>query len=75
MSSISKKISKKNKEREKYGFISVEDLEKLKLRGFQLSEEIKLIDFRKNPYLFKSKSLELHRILTDLKKYKKYAKK
>ena len=68
------KFRKKILEKEKYSFISVEELENLKLRGLQLSEEIRQIDFQKNPHLFKSKSLELHKILTDLKKYKKYAK-
>lgn len=69
------KFKKKILEREKYSFISVEELEKLKLRGIQLSEEIKCIDFQKNPKEFKIKSMELYRIISDLKKYEKYAKK
>lgn len=68
------KLEKKLKEKKKYSFISVEDLKLLEERGLQLSEEIKHIDFVNNPKEFAEKSTELHQILTDLKKYKKYAK-
>lgn len=72
--SLIKKISKKKSEREKYSFISVDDLKKLESRGIQLIEELKNIDFQSDPHTFKNKSMELYNIISDLKKYKKYAK-
>ena len=72
--SLIKKISKKKNERKKYSFISIDDLKKLESRGIQLTEELKNIDFQSDPYTFKNKSMELYNIISDLKKYKKYAK-
>lgn len=67
--------SKKISEREKYSFISVEDLEKLKSRGLQLSEELKKIDIISDSSSYKEKLTEFYQIVGDLRKYKKYAKK
>lgn len=72
--SFFRKIKKKKSEEEQYSYISTEDLEKLKNRGLELSNKIKSTDFVNNPKEFKEYSLELHKIITDLKKYKKYAK-
>ena len=47
------KFKKKIKEQEKYSFISVEDLEKLKTRALQLASELKSIDIIKNPSEYK----------------------
>ena len=75
MSSVLKKLKKKQEEKEKYSFISTDDLEKMKNRGLELSKEIENTNFMSDPLRFKELSLELHSILHDLKMYKKYAKK
>ena len=68
------KIKSKNEEREKYSFISVEDLEKLKVRALQLSVEMKSIDVVSKPKEYKVRLEEYLKIVSDLRKYKKYAK-
>ena len=75
MSNVLNKLKKRQKEKEKYSYISTFDLEKMKNRGIELSNEIRCIDFVKDPIRFKELSLELHTILNDLRLYKKYAKK
>lgn len=68
------KFKKKVKEHEKYSFISVEELEKLKSRALQLSCELKSIDIIKSPNEYKVRLEEYISIVSDLRKYKKYAK-
>ena len=75
MSSISRKIMKKNEEKEKYSYISVEDLNSLQNRCILLSNELKSIDIMKNPNEYKVRLKEFTFIFGELKKYKKYAKK
>ncbi len=73
--SVLNKLLKKQREKEKYSFISTEDLEKMKNRGLELSKEIENTNFMANPLKFKELSLELYSILHELKMYEKYAKK
>lgn len=75
MSSVLSKLKKKQEEKEKYSYISTEELEVLKNRGLEISKEIENTNFMTHPVRFKELSLELHSILYDLKMYKKYAKK
>lgn len=75
MSSMFNKIKNKNIEKEKYSFISVSDLEKLKSRAINLSLEMQSIDIHSNSQLYKEKLVEYVSIVSDLRKYKKYAKK
>lgn len=74
MSSVLRKIKKKNIEREKYSFISVDDLEKLKSRAIALSMEMQSLDIKIQSVLYKEKLEEYVGIVSDLRKYKKYAK-
>lgn len=69
------KFKKKIKEQEKYSFISVDELEKLKVRALELSIEMKKIDIVKSPSEYKARLEEYISIMSDLRKYKKYAKK
>ncbi len=69
------KFKKKIKEQEKYSFISVDELEKLKVRALELSIEMKKIDIVKCPSEYKVRLEEYISIMSDLRKYKKYAKK
>ncbi len=74
MGSIVKKIMNKNDEKEKYSFISVEDLNKLQVRALVLADELKNIDILSNPDEYKVRLKEYVNIVEDLRKYKKYAK-
>lgn len=74
MSSFLKKIKDKNIEKEKYSFISVDDLEKLKSRAIALSLEMQSLDIMTQGELYKEKLEEYVGIVSDLRKYKKYAK-
>lgn len=74
MSSMFNKLKKKNIEKEKYCFISVSDLENLKSRAINLSLEMQSIDIHSNSELYKQKLEEYVSIISDLRKYKKYAK-
>ena len=65
---------KKMKKQEKYSFISVEDLEKLTNRALVLADEMKRIDIVSNPDDYKVRLKEYVEIVSDLRKYKKYAK-
>lgn len=68
------KFKKKMKEIEKYSFISVSDLENLQNKALHLADELKSIDIVKEHNLYKSKLNEYITIVSDLRKYKKYAK-
>ena len=68
------KNSKKIEDNIKYSYLTINDLKKLENKGLELTEEIRHIDFIKDPETFKLKSLELHKILTVLSKYKNHAK-
>ena len=74
MSSMLRKIEKKKLEKEKYSFISVDDLEKLKSRAIALSLEMQSLDIKTQSELYKEKLEEYVGIVSDLRKYKKYAK-
>lgn len=75
MSSFLRKKSKELKERDKYSFLSVEDLEKMKSRCLVLSTELRSINIAKNPEEYKVRLKEYISIIKDLRMYKKYAKK
>lgn len=70
-----KKIKKEIDNKEKYSFISEEELEQLKNRGIELKglvdESLRNKDFKSA----RDYSIELAEIIKKLRKYKKYAKK
>ena len=70
-----KKIKKEIDNKEKYSFITEEELEQLKNRGIELKalvdESLKNKDYKSA----RDYSLELAEIIKKLRKYKKYAKK
>lgn len=66
---------KKARRKEKYSSITNEELEQLKNRGLELKEELKGLDPKKNMEKYKKNFIELNKILVDLERYKKYAKK
>lgn len=65
---------KKMKKQEKYSFISVEDLKKMETRALLLAQEMKAIDIVSNSDDYKVRLKEYVEIVSDLRKYKKYAK-
>ena len=77
MSSILKRISKKDIEREKYSYISNEKLESLKYRALAIKEEMiilsKEVSF-KNVKKVSELTKEFAYITKELQKYKKYSK-
>ena len=73
MSSILKRISKKDIEREKYSYISNEELERLKNRALAIKEEMTILSF-KNVKKVSELTKEFAYITKELQKYKKYSK-
>ena len=77
MSSILKRISKKNIEREKYSYISIEELESLKNRALAIKEEMTILSKDvsfKNVKKVSELTKEFAYITKELQKYKKYSK-
>lgn len=75
MGKFLKKIKKNIDEKEKYSYISVEDLEKLKCKALELADKLKQFDIISQQNEYKECLKEYIGIVSDLKKYKKYAKK
>ena len=77
MSSILKRISKKDIEREKYSYISNEELENLKNRALAIKEEMTILSKEvsfKNVKKVSELTKEFAYITKELQKYKKYSK-
>ena len=77
MSSILKRISKKDIEREKYSYISNEELERLKNRALAIKEEMTILSKDvsfKNVKKVSELTKEFTYITKELQKYKKYSK-
>lgn len=77
MSSILKRISKKDIEREKYSYISNEELERLKNRALAIKEEMTILSKDvsfKNVKKVSELTKEFAYITKELQKYKKYSK-
>lgn len=77
MSSILKRISKKDIERKKYSYISNEELENLKNRALAIKEEITILSKEvsfKNVKKVSELTKEFAYITKELQKYKKYSK-
>ena len=77
MSSILKRISKKDIERKKYSYISNEELENLKNRALAIKEEMTILSKEvsfKNVKKVSELTKEFAYITKELQKYKKYSK-
>lgn len=75
MGKFTKKILKEKDNKEKYSFISEEDLNAKKNRGIELKGLIEKALKEKDYKSAQKYSIELAEIIKEVRKYKKYAKK